>query len=402
MDEGQAEVEVEAASAQSGVPLATVLRMVAGLSVVMSLLLGLHFYIGSRLIDGLGLSPTANAASWAFLWSMFGSIFVGFIGGRLLRRPAAKVFQWLGFVWMGAFALLLTMLAVSDLGLFVAGRLTTLPANVLELRSLAVLTLLVPALIWGFVSARAPAVRRVSVDIPGLHADLDGFKLVQLSDVHIGETLDRRFSEFLVKTVNGLGADAVVITGDMVDGSVERLRDEVAPLAKLESRQGTFWVTGNHEYYSGAEQWMSEVERMGMTVLHNAHRVLTRGAGELVLGGVPDVQGSSFSPSHRPDVQQAFRGAPVAPRVLLAHQPRFARSASGAGVSLMLSGHTHGGQIFPFNFFVKLQQPVVSGFHVIEGVPTYTSAGTGYWGPPFRIGARGEVTELTLRAVPAS
>jgi predicted MPP superfamily phosphohydrolase len=366
---------------------------------MVGLMLSLHVYLGSRLIDGLNLTPTANAAAWATLWTMFGSIFMGFIGGRVLPRTAAKVFQWLGFVWMGAFGVLLTLVATSDLVLFAAGSFTTLDPRWSVARSVVVLGLVAPALVWGFVTARAPAIKRVSVDVPGLHPDLDGFRLIQLSDVHIGETLDRRFSEYIVATVNGLAGDAVVITGDLIDGSVERLRHEVAPLAKLSSRHGTFFVTGNHEYYSGADQWVREVERLGMTVLHNEHHVVTQGAGQLVLGGVPDVQGASFSPSHRPDVLEAFRGAPDAPRVLLAHQPRFASAAKHANISLMLSGHTHGGQIFPFNFFVKLQQPVVSGFHVIEGVPTYTSKGTGYWGPPFRIGARGEVTEITLRAV---
>jgi len=396
MDEGQLEEP-----AGRSLPLALVLRMVGGLSLAVGLILGLHSYIGARLIDGLHLQAGASAAGWALLWTLFGSIFLGFLGGRVLPRPAAKMFQWLGFVWMGAFGVLLSLLAVTDAALFVLGLVTPAQPEWAAWRSLAVLGALVPALAWGLVAARAPKVKRVSVDIPGLHPDLDGFTLVQLSDVHIGETLDRRFSEALVKLVNPLGADAVVMTGDMVDGSVERLREEVAPLAQLESRHGTFWVTGNHEYYSGAEQWMAEVERLGMTVLHNEHRVLSRGGGQLVLGGVPDVQGTSFSPSHRPDVHQAFHGAPEAPRVLLAHQPRFARAAAGAKVALMLSGHTHAGQIFPFNLFVRLQQPVVAGFHHIEGVPTYTSAGTGYWGPPLRIGTRGEVTLLTLRAVPA-
>jgi predicted MPP superfamily phosphohydrolase len=282
--------------------------------------------------------------------------------------------------------------------LAVASQVSVVDPSWLEWRALGVMGLVVPAMVWGFFTARAPAIKHVSVDVPGLHRDLDGFKFVQLSDVHIGETLDRRFSERLVELVRPLGADAVVITGDLVDGSVSRLRDEVAPLARLESRLGTFVVTGNHEYYSGADAWMAECRQLGMTVLHNEHRVLERGQGRLVLGGVPDLQGGRFDPSHRPDVDATFKGAPDAPRVLLAHQPLFARQAKNARVSLMLSGHTHGGQIFPFMFFVKLQQPVISGFKVLHGVPTYTSNGTGYWGPPFRVGPRGEVTVVTLRA----
>jgi predicted MPP superfamily phosphohydrolase len=390
--------QAQPVAARASMPVAMLLQMLFFMTVMVSLTLGLHFYVGARLIRDAGLGEPWAALAWASLWTMYGTIFLGFLGGRLLPRSAAKVFQWLGFVWMGAFGLLLTGLAASDLVLWLVSFATPVQPTWLAWRAVGVVAVVGPALAWGLATARAPAVKRVTVDIKGLHADLDGFKLVQLSDVHIGETLDRRFSERLVEMVSTLDADAVVITGDLVDGSVSRLRDEVAPLGKLASRQGTFFVTGNHEYYSGAESWMAECEKLGMTVLHNSHRVLTRGAGQLVLGGVPDLQGARFSASHRPDAEAAFAGAPDAPRILLAHQPLFARTHKPRGVSLMLSGHTHGGQLFPFMFFVKLQQPVVGGFAVIEGVPTYTSNGTGYWGPPVRVGPRGEVTVVTLRA----
>jgi len=158
-----------------------------------------------------------------------------------------------------------------------------------------------------------------------------------------------------------------------------------------------FFVTGNHEYYSGGAAWEAEARALNMTVLHNEHRVIEQNGAQLIIGGVTDLEGARFSPSHAPRSDLAFAGAPAgAPRVLLAHQPRFAEVAAAEKVSLMLSGHTHGGQIFPFMFFVKLQQPVIGGFATLWGVPTYTSNGTGYWGPPFRIGPRGEVTEVTL------
>jgi predicted MPP superfamily phosphohydrolase len=160
-----------------------------------------------------------------------------------------------------------------------------------------------------------------------------------------------------------------------------------------------YFVTGNHEYYSGGASWEAEVARRGLTVLHNAHRVVERGGAKLVIAGVTDLEGARFSPAHAPDLDAALRGTPEgAPRILLAHQPRFARHAQGKGIALQLSGHTHGGQIFPFMAFVRLQQPVVAGLKALWGVPTYTNRGTGYWGPPFRVGPSGEVTEVTLRA----
>jgi hypothetical protein len=197
--------------------------------------------------------------------------------------------------------------------------------------------------------------------------------------------------------VNALEPDLVAVTGDLIDGSVARLRDDVAPLGGLRGKHGVFYVTGNHEYYHGGTSWEAEGRRLGFTVLHNEHRVVAD--GKLVVGGVTDMEGARFSAAHAPRVDLTFAQAPAGvPRILLAHQPRFAKAAKDSLVSLMLSGHTHGGQIFPFMAFVLLQQPVIGGFARIQGVPTYTSNGTGYWGPPFRIGPRGEVTELTLKA----
>ncbi len=378
------------------IPVLLFVRGALLLSVALALLAGLHWYLGARLIrDALMPEPFAGVA-WVALWGLFVALLGGFVGGRLLPRSLAKVLQWLGFVWMGAFGLLLTGVAVSDLGAAIAQSFTTLPAGWLTTRAIAVAALTVPLLAWGFFISSRPQLKRVTVDIEGLSPDMDGFRIVQLSDVHIGETLDRRFARYVTERVNALEADLVAITGDLIDGAVHKLRDEVAPLGELRARHGVYYVTGNHEYYHGGSAWEAEGRRLGFTVLHNEHVVV---GGGLVVGGVTDVEGASFSPAHAPDVHATYAQAPAhLPRILLAHQPRFASRATDARVSLMLSGHTHGGQMFPFMFFVRLQQPVIGGFATLHGVPTYTSNGTGYWGPPFRIGPRGEVTEITLRA----
>ena len=265
---------------------------------------------------------------------------------------------------------------------------------------MAVLAVGIPALLWGFFASSRPRVERREIAIKGLSPALDGFKVVQISDVHIGDTLDGRFMKRVVDQVNALTPDIVAVTGDLVDGSVSKLREEVAPLGGLKGRHGNFFVTGNHEYYSGADEWEAEVARLGLTVLHNSHVVVRSGDGELVVAGVPDTEGRHFSAAHRPDIDLALQGAPAGvPRLLLAHQPKFAKQAAGHDVALMLSGHTHGGQIFPFMFLVRLQQPVIAGLCMLSGVQTYTNRGTGYWGPPFRIGPSGEISELTLRRV---
>lgn len=383
------------------VPVLLFIRGFALLSVIMGLVVGLHWYLGARLVRDAGLPEPLATVGWAALWACFGAIFAGVIGGRLLPRPIARVLQWVGFTWMGAFGLLLTATGLSDLVLAVAGRFTVVDPSWLPLRALAVVAVVVPTLVFGFFVARAPAIKQVRVPIVGLPAAFDGYRIAQITDVHIGETLTRAFAEQVTQTVNSLNADAVAVTGDLIDGSVAKLRDEVAPLAGLRGRDGVFYVTGNHEYYHGGSSWEAEGARLGMTVLHNQHVVIERGDAKLVIGGVPDVEGGRFSAQHEPNAAATFAGAPPdAPRVLLAHQPRFAKRVKGTRVDLMLSGHTHGGQIFPFMFFVKLQQPVIGGFATLWGVPTYTSNGTGYWGPPFRIGPRGEVTCVTLvRAV---
>jgi uncharacterized protein len=379
------------------VPVLLVIRGFTFLTVVMAMVVGLHWYLGARLIRDAGLAEPFASTAWTALWASFGSIFAGFIGGRLLPRPMAKVLQWVGFTWMGAFGLLVVSTALSDLVLGLAGRFTMVDATWLAWRAVVVVGVVVPTLVGGFFVARAPAMKRVTVSITGLPEAFEGYRIAQITDVHIGETLTRTFAAKVTQMVNSLNADMVAVTGDLIDGSVAKLRDEVAPLAGLRGRDGVFYVTGNHEYYHGGSSWQAEVARLGMTVLHNQHVVIEREGQHLVIGGVPDFEGGRFSSLHEPDGVKTFAGAPPeATRILLAHQPRFAKRLNGTRVDLMLSGHTHGGQIFPFMFFVKLQQPVIGGFAMLWGVPTYTSNGTGYWGPPFRIGPRGEVTELTL------
>ena len=264
------------------------------------------------------------------------------------------------------------------------------------------------ATLWGFWGARRTA-RVVSVDVPisGLPAGLHGFTVAQISDIHIGPTIGHDYLRRIVARVNALDADMVAITGDLVDGRVVDLAHHVAPLAGLLSRHGTFFVTGNHEYYSGAQPWIEELQRLGVQVLVNQHVVLQhRGAAEdaalpqvaLIVAGVADFSVHHFVESHRSDPYKALDGAPheIHTRLLLAHQPRSAPLAALAGFHLQLSGHTHGGQIWPWNHFVQFQQPFTSGLERLQKMWVYTSRGTGYWGPPKRFFVPSEITHLRL------
>ena len=202
--------------------------------------------------------------------------------------------------------------------------------------------------------------------------------------------------------------DAVAGYGDIVDGSVADLAEHAAPFAGLKGKYGVFFCTGNHEYYSGANEWVAEVSRLGLRPLMNEHVVIDHGGASVVVAGVTDFNAASVIPEHKSDPAAAIAGAPPdAFKILLAHQPRSCFAAAGLGYDLQLSGHTHGGQFFPWNFFVRLQQPFNAGLdrYVAEGAKdgghwVYTSRGTGYWGPPVRVLAPSEITRLRLvRAV---
>lgn len=382
-------------------PVLLVVRGLTAMFLVVGLVIAAHFYIGHRVLDASGLPPGLVAGLWVAMWGAFASIFVGFLSGRLLPRAVALVPTWVGFLWIGAFGLLLVTTLASDALVAALSLVLERRPEWARAQAFAIPGVVLPVMLFGFARARGtPRVEKLSVPIRGLGKELDGFRIVQLTDVHIGQTLHRRHLQRIVDQVNALAPDAVAVTGDLVDGSPRRIAHELLPLAELSAAHGVYFVTGNHEYYHGGPAWERHVSRLGLTVLHNSHRVVEKGSARLVIGGVPDLEAGNFLPEHAPDAAKAFAGSPEgAPRVLLAHQPRFARRAQGLGVQLQLSGHTHGGQIFPFMFFVRLQQPVIKGFHTLWGVPVYTSKGTGYWGPPVRVGSSCEVTEITLRAV---
>jgi predicted MPP superfamily phosphohydrolase len=237
----------------------------------------------------------------------------------------------------------------------------------------------------------------VNIPIDNLPDALEGFTIVQISDVHVGPTIKRDYVAAIVEAVNELQPDVIAVTGDLVDGSVRELAAHTAPLAELRSRHGTYFVTGNHEYYSGERAWTQEIRRLGMTVLQNSHTVLEHEGARVALAGVTDFGAHHFDPHQRSDPHAAIAGAPAgAVRILLAHQPRSAPAAAAAGFDLQLSGHTHGGQFWPWNHFVRLQQPYTAGLRRLNDLWIYTSRGTGYWGPPKRFGAPSEITRLRL------
>jgi uncharacterized protein len=245
-----------------------------------------------------------------------------------------------------------------------------------------------------------PVVRRVPVTLAGLDPALDGLRIVTFSDGHLSATYGGRRFERVVELVNAQRPDVVAIVGDLVDGEVSELREEVAPLADLVSEQGVFFVTGNHEYFVDTGAWLRHLPTLGVDVLRNERVAIRRGAATFDLAGIDDrTAASSGVPGHGADLDAALDGRDDAtPVVLLAHQPVMVDRARAAGVGLQLSGHTHGGQLWPFDYVIRLDQPAVEGLSRHGNTQLYVSPGVGYWGPPMRVGARPEVTVVELRA----
>ncbi|MBI2768270.1 MAG: metallophosphoesterase [Burkholderiales bacterium] len=362
--------------------------------------IALHLYLGMRLVSALP-GNVAGAMLAALLAASALLMPLGLVARRRFTPPLADTLTWIGMLFMGLFSSLLVFTVARDALLLLAW-IAQLPREGLRTGSaMAVPVLALGATLWGLVNARRTA-GVVSVDVPivNLPAELHGFTIAQISDIHVGPTIKQRYLQDIVDAVNRLQADMVAVTGDLVDGSVAELSGHVAPLAGLKSRDGTYFVTGNHEYYSGAHAWVRELQRLGVTVLMNQHVVLRRGTAELVLAGVADWSAHHFDPAHQSSPSAALAGSPdsAAVKLLLAHQPRSAAAAERAGFDLQLSGHTHGGQFWPWNLMVRFQQPFTAGLHRLGRLWVYVSRGTGYWGPPKRLGAPSEITRLRLVA----
>src|SRR6266576_655461 len=360
---------------------------------VVLLLALLHVYIGVRLL--LPFDTVIQLVGGAVLAVCFWFLPKGF-RIRDDRGPWAVMLPWLT---MGFFSYLLVLTIVRDVSLIGSLALSAQAhESWIRISAIGVMALTPAITLVGFLMARRTAsVANVEVPLADLPKELEGFTIAQISDIHIGQTIKRNFVAAIVDRVNRLQADMIAITGDDVDGSVPDLAHHTEPLARLESRHGTYFVTGNHEYYSGAHAWIRELERLGARVLVNEHIVLDHDGAKLAVAGVTDYSAHHFDPSHKSDPHAAVKGAPTgAPKVLLAHQPRSATSAADAGYDLQLSGHTHGGQFWPWNLFVRLQQPFTAGLNRLGGMWVYINRGTGYWGPPMRFGVPSEITLIRL------
>ncbi len=386
--------------------------LVSFLAVLSAIVVALHAYVGWRTIGSLGLGPSGTVAvAGVFVVSCVVILLTLFVGRSMPPGGASRVFLFVGFTLMGTIAILFALHVARDVLLLLARSAAALAraggspegpiAGTLTRRDV-----LAGVSNWAVLGAggvlaagsvvqavRDPVVEEVAITLPRLPTDLEGFTIAQISDLHLGPTLGRAFAARVVERVNGLCADLVVVTGDLADGHVADLADVVRPLADLEAPRGVAYVTGNHEYYWGAPAWIEHVRSWGWDVLQNEHRILRVGTANLALGGVTDL--SARAP--RSDPAAAIKGAEEADvRLLLAHQPRSLYRAREAGWDVQLSGHTHGGQVFPMTLLVYLVHPIVKGLGRFGDMWVYVNRGTGTWGPPMRTGRRGEITRIRL------
>jgi len=390
------------------------LRFLIFFSVVLSVIVAIHFYIWVRLVRDTGLPMGWRRAASVGVVALAVALISSFFIRRALDPSSARMLMLPVNMWMGTMLLLLLLLASGDLVKLVvkaswwvgSGAQGIHPGRRLFLSRLVGGAATLGAFGTAVLASRSAmgvsrvVTRHIAIQLRQLPAQLDGFRMVQITDLHIGDTLGRAWLEGIVARVNALRPDLIAITGDLVDASVEMLKESIQPLADLRAPQGVFVCTGNHEYYSGAVEWCEYLPALGLRVLRN-ERVPVSKDGQIAfdIAGVDDFSSTGMAPGHGPNLESALMGRDANRAVvLLAHQPRAVIEAAERGVDLQLSGHTHGGQMWPMHYLVYLQQPYISGLVNHQGTMLYVSQGTGFWGPPMRIGSTAEITEIRLRS----
>ena len=375
-----------------------ILPFLVFLAIALTLIGGMHYYVWARVVRDTHLPEAAARVVTLAIVALGVSLPLAMIASRLFAKAVVRPAMWVAFVWMGMGFLFVAFFGIADLGRLAAALVRRVSGTPLDPAKRVFLARTVAAGVGGVVAGLSAVgirsalgevqVKELDIFLRGLPAELAGFKLVQISDVHVGPLLRKDWVAQVVDRIARLSPDAVAITGDLVDGRVHEIAEHVAPLSRLRPPRGMYFTTGNHEYYSGVEEWYAHLPSLGVRPLRNERVELAPG---LDLAGIED-------PTGAPDLPRALAGRdPSRALVLLAHQPRQFMEASRHGVSLTLSGHTHGGQIWPFSWLVALAQPYLAGLHRRGESQLYVSRGTGFWGPPMRVFAPAEITLLRLQ-----
>ncbi|MGV0853795.1 metallophosphoesterase [Mycolicibacterium phlei] len=380
--------------------------------VAVSVLVAMHLYLWVRLVRDTTRTGRPRRALTGVLIALALLVLAANV---LARVPGPDQWvAWPGYLWLGLAVYLVLALLVLEPIRFIARRRIArrekdsgaeetdeqaISRRLFLARTGAAVAGAASVGLVGYGAATAlgpPDLLRVPVRLRRLDPALRGYRIAVVADIHLGPLLGRGHTERIVEMINAAEPDLVAMVGDLVDGTVAELGSAAAPLRDLVARDGAFFVTGNHEYFvDDTEAWLRELERLGMTPLRNEHTVVRRGGAEINLAGVNDLTGARHDDG--PDFDRALAGVnPDAPTVLMAHQPVLIEQAAARGVDLQLSGHTHGGQMWPFHYIVEAVQPSLAGLSTVDNTQLYVTRGAGFWGPPVRVGARPDITILTL------
>jgi predicted MPP superfamily phosphohydrolase len=381
------------------------LRVIIFLAIVSAILFGMHYYLWLRLVRDTGIAEPWRSIASVGLLLLGATMLAGIPLMRFAPRQLTSPVMWVAYTWMGLAFFTIVLLGMGEL-IKLGARLASRASGFdVERRQLARWIAAVATggaaglSAWGARGARVGAAetKRVRIGLARLPQSLTGYRIAQITDIHVGPTIGRAYVEDIVDRVNALEPNLVAVTGDLVDGSVEQLGSLVEPIANLKAADGVFFVTGNHEYFvPGLERWLQFLKEHGLRVLRN-ERVPIRGSAGFDLAGIDDLTAKSYGRGHGADLPRALAGRDLDRAiVLLAHQPRQVKDAIALDVDLQLSGHTHGGQVFPFSLVVGLFEPYLAGLYKLGQTQLYVSRGTGYWGPPMRLGAPAEITLIEL------
>ncbi len=322
-----------------------------------------------------------------------------------VENQYSDYFTWISYLSLGIFSILFFIFIAIDI-ITILTKIAPIKQNFNPQRKvflgLSVKTILAGFggifSIYGIINGlRIPEIITKKISFKKLPSALKNFKIAHITDLHVGSQIKAEMVQSVVDKINSINPDIVVFTGDAADGSVENYGREMEPLRNIKSKYGNYFVTGNHEYYSDLKGWLDKLSEVGFQILINQSQLLEVGNSSLLVTGIPDRTAKYYVKSHKTDIKKALKGYEDSDfKLLLAHQPKDIEHAIKFGYELQLSGHTHGGQYIPFNFFVSLAHPFLKGLHEKDGTQIYINQGTGFWGPSIRIGTVPEITEIIL------
>ena len=371
-----------------------------------TVLLSVYSYVGWRMVWTLQV-PFLYKSILMIIFILFYclTIITFIFYFNKIENNITRIIAWLGYIGLGTVSLLFFIQICVDLISII--KTMFLGENNFDPHRRAFLGLSAKTIVggiagigslWGMYQAlKEPVIKRVEIEIDGLPESLKGFRMAQITDLHVGSMITGKFVKTVTRKIKELNADMLFFTGDAADGSVQSYGEHLQSLAEINPKYGKYFVTGNHEYYSDMNGWLQLIEGLGFKILVNESQNIIVNDATIMITGIPDRGGGHFSSFHKTDMKKALGGMnPSDFKILLAHQPKDVEYALKYGFDLQLSGHTHGGQYFPFSLLVQMAHPFIKGLYKRENTWIYINQGTGYWGPPLRIGTEPEITEITL------